>query len=109
MTGSKPPVSGPAGINPTADGKVALIPDADVEDQQSPEPAMTTDATDVVRVAIRSPFQVVHARRAYLPGEVAEVPPAVAQRWLRNRWVDVVDQPPADESAPAARRGRRAP
>jgi hypothetical protein len=95
MTG-KLPFTGPAGmINPTADGKAAMIPPEDVD--MLPRTTVDESADKVappVRVAILSPFQVTHDRVSYRPGEVAEVPQHIAQRWIRSRWVAVLDDEP---------------
>lgn len=105
MTGSKPPFGGPAGIiNPGLD-KVGFIPAGDIETQQHAE-LLTAAATAVVRVAIRPPFQVVHDRQRYLPGQTTEVPAHVAQRWVRNRWATVVEQTD-DDNADRKPRGRK--
>jgi HK97 family phage major capsid protein len=53
---------------------------------------------DSMRVKVRAHVQVCHDGAIYRPGETAEVPDAVAQRWLVSGWVEQVH---AGRKAPA--------
>jgi hypothetical protein len=41
----------------------------------------------VVRVVVVQPYKVTHNGTDYRPGDTAEVPESVAQKWIANGWV----------------------
>lgn len=56
-------------------------------------------------VEVQQPFQVCYGSTVYGPGEVAGVPDAVAQQWIRSGWVVEVDETDEPSARPAP--GRR--
>jgi hypothetical protein len=60
-----------------------------------------------MKVKVLQPFQVSHDGTIYRPGEVAEVPEAVAASWERSGWVEPVaddeDQAAEDKPTPTPR------
>lgn len=83
----------------------AYIPASDiaVEPPTTEQPGQANE-TPAVTVKVRSPFQVVHDGHVYRPGDTAEVLQHVAERWLRNRWVEKHEN--TDQKLAASRRKR---
>jgi hypothetical protein len=52
---------------------------AKLEDMPKPEPFK--------KVRVSAPFQVVYDATVYRPGDVATVPAALADAWIRDQWV----------------------
>jgi hypothetical protein len=56
-------------------------------------------------VTVNPPYQVVHQETVYGPGQTADVPPEVADKWLAAGWVSVAQpEKPATKAAPTKRR-----
>jgi hypothetical protein len=57
-------------------------------------------------VSVNTPYQVVHDRTVYGPGQTADVPPEIAQTWINAGWVSETAQPEkrATKAAPTKRR-----
>jgi hypothetical protein len=47
-----------------------------------------------IPVTVLAPFQVTVAGTAYGPGETVAVDEGTAAAWVRNGWVDLVDDAP---------------
>lgn len=43
------------------------------------------------RVTVAEPFQVCHGGDVYRPGDTAIVPEALAQEWIKARWVNAAE------------------
>jgi hypothetical protein len=52
-------------------------------------------------VTVNPPYQVVHDETVYTPGQTADVPPEVADKWLQAGWVS---ETKATKAAPTKRR-----
>lgn len=68
---------------------------------------MTATAVQVI-----GHYRVVHDGQAYSPGQIADVPDAVAKRWQLYGWVQPVEplpavEPPEPAEAEPPKRARR--
>jgi hypothetical protein len=56
-------------------------------------------------VTVNAPFQVVHDAVVYRPGQTADVPAEVADKWIEAGWVSQATQPEkrATKAAPPKR------
>lgn len=61
---------------------------------------MTAKKAATAKVVIRAPFKATWAGVPYWPGTVAEVPPWVAQEWVKIGIADPVDDEPGPEAEP---------
>jgi hypothetical protein len=61
----------------------------------------------LIKVAVQAPFQVVHDERVYWPGAVAEVPQSLADKWIENRWVEVITDDAGNQAGASRRSAKR--
>jgi hypothetical protein len=56
-------------------------------------------------VTVNAPYQVVHDATVYGPGQTADVPREVADKWIDASWVSVAKEPEkrATKAAPPKR------
>lgn len=71
---------------------MARRPDLAFTTEQDAEPRTmpltVKDAEPLKRVRVLAPFRVVYETRPYTDGDTPEVPEALAQEWVRNRWAE---------------------
>ncbi|OSC22096.1 hypothetical protein B8W69_26960 [Mycobacterium vulneris] len=59
-------------------------------------------AAKTTTVVVRHPVKVTHAGVSYWPGDTAEVPATVAAEWVKFGYVDLVDEPDAEDGDQAS-------
>lgn len=55
-------------------------------------------------VTVNAPYQVVHDGTVYGPGQTADVPEEIAQKWIEAGWVSEAKEKRATKAAPQKRR-----
>jgi hypothetical protein len=63
------------------------ISDQEMQDREIDRELAGEQPEKSVRVTVAAPHQVTHGGKDYGPGEHAEVPASVAQKWIANEWV----------------------
>ncbi|MGB6512642.1 MAG: hypothetical protein WBF57_06585 [Mycobacterium sp.] len=70
------------------------LPD-DEPGQRQPTAAIGDGASNLMRVKVVAPVQVLFAGTRYTLGDTADVPDNVAQEWIRSGWATETKSAPA--------------
>ena len=54
-------------------------------------------------VTVNEPYQVVHEETVYTPGQTADVPDDLAEKWIAAGWVSEAKEKRATKAAPSKR------
>jgi hypothetical protein len=60
----------------------------DDDEATTSEPLKVSVVEPLRRVRVVAPYQVVYETIVYRPGDVPDIPVALADRWVRDGWVE---------------------